>query len=390
MTILDLEARFLHANEAMCDLVRAGRERLEGASVYTFIPFIDQRPGNDPISYALAGNDDEFETEERAARADGTSIRVLVQGSLIRSTEGTPGCLLLQVQDISAAFEGSSSGQWFTADRVSMAIIDSAGRWVAVNDALSRKTGYRLPELGDADPAELMIPDNGDKSLAALTALAEEGEDAAMDARLRHKKGHSVPVLIKLSALRDPHDQRALFIVRCDDLEPLSTTRQLAYLALHDPLTGLANRTLLVDRLRHELARLERAAGTVAVLVIDLDQLKASNDHHGHATGDRLLVAAAGEIRSAVRSTDTVARIGGDEFVVISRTADDRDARQLRDRIASRLASSTLNDHLPITLQASVGVATTEYADTDIDDLLDRADRHMYTHEVHQRTPPAP
>ncbi|HEY5335294.1 MAG TPA: GGDEF domain-containing protein [Mycobacteriales bacterium] len=92
---------------------------------------------------------------------------------------------------------------------------------------------------------------------------------------------------------------------------------QLQHLALHDPLTGLANRTLLLDRLEHALGRTERRPETIAVLYLDLDGFKEVNDNHGHHVGDQVLIEVGQRLLALVRSTDTVARLGGDEFVIL-------------------------------------------------------------------------
>src|SRR6185295_20058859 len=92
---------------------------------------------------------------------------------------------------------------------------------------------------------------------------------------------------------------------------------QLMHRALHDPLTGLANRALFADRLHHARTVGQRDGSRFAVVVADLDDFKVINDRHGHATGDQVLIEAARRLRSAVRETDTAARLGGDEFAVL-------------------------------------------------------------------------
>ena len=108
--------------------------------------------------------------------------------------------------------------------------------------------------------------------------------------------------------------------------------------ALHDPLTGLANRTLLCDRLDHALAQSEREDGETGVLFVDLDNFKQVNDMHGHAVGDELLAALGGRLQTAVRPADTVARMGGDEFVVVCEHADETGTLALADRLETAIA----------------------------------------------------
>src|ERR671915_632355 len=133
---------------------------------------------------------------------------------------------------------------------------------------------------------------------------------------------------------------------------------QLHHLAFHDPLTGLANRALFLDRLEHALDRAERTRHPVSVAFVDLDGFKAVNDTLGHAAGDALLVGVAGRLRGALRSADTLARLGGDEFAVLVEQGDDATT-------AARRLLGTLRDpfHVhgrTVAVTASIGVATVE------------------------------
>ena len=155
---------------------------------------------------------------------------------------------------------------------------------------------------------------------------------------------------------------------------------RIAHDALHDPLTGLANRALLEDRLEHALASARRSDEHIAVLFIDLDGFKAINDEHGHEAGDRALRAAGRRVLAAVRPSDTVARWGGDEFVLVrENVSGPDDADELVERIQQALRSPAVGDPEAREFAASIGVALSggEGDDTPAS-LLQDADRAMY------------
>src|SRR5688572_26512929 len=138
-----------------------------------------------------------------------------------------------------------------------------------------------------------------------------------------------------------------------------SPFRRALYRALHDPLTGLANRGLLMDQLGQALTRARRRPGSVAVLFLDLDRFKVLNDSLGHAVGDELLVEVARRLEWVVRSADTVARVGGDEFVVVAEEVAGVDealvvAGRLRECIAAPIP---VGGGQPVVITASVGIA---------------------------------
>ena len=154
---------------------------------------------------------------------------------------------------------------------------------------------------------------------------------------------------------------------------------ELSQLALHDPLTGLPNRALLVDRLEHELARLGRHPGSVAVLFIDLDGFKPLNDSLGHAAGDRVLIEVGHRLLRAVRPSDTVARFGGDEFVVLCADIEDEsDIATIAQRVREAISEPFLPEGREARLSASVGIATTSQPDVSPDALIHDADAAMY------------
>jgi diguanylate cyclase (GGDEF)-like protein/PAS domain S-box-containing protein len=145
--------------------------------------------------------------------------------------------------------------------------------------------------------------------------------------------------------------------------------------AVHDPLTGVANRTLLRDRLEHAVARSQRTGRAIGVLFIDLDNFKQVNDAFGHATGDAVLTEVGRRLRATVRPADTVARIGGDEFVVVCEGVDEDAALALGRRLHVAMRLPIAAGGVKHSLSASVGIAL---GNTDPDALLADADSAVY------------
>jgi diguanylate cyclase (GGDEF)-like protein/PAS domain S-box-containing protein len=158
----------------------------------------------------------------------------------------------------------------------------------------------------------------------------------------------------------------------------LSLEEQMRQQALHDSLTGLANRTLCRDRILHALALSEREGGNAAVLFVDVDNFKRVNDLFGHAAGDELLIALARRMEAAVRPADTVARLGGDEFVVVCESIDERTALALGWRLAAAVQEPLPAAGTEHQLAASIGIALGSGAGTDPDVLIGHADAAAY------------
>jgi diguanylate cyclase (GGDEF)-like protein/PAS domain S-box-containing protein len=150
---------------------------------------------------------------------------------------------------------------------------------------------------------------------------------------------------------------------------------QLRHEAVHDPLTGLANRVLLRDRLEHALARSERGGGTTGVMVVDLDDFKLVNDAYGHLAGDSVLTELSRRMRAAVRPSDTVARLGGDEFVAVCEGVDEQSALALGRRLQAAIRLPIAVGGVNQRLTASIGIALGR---TDPDAILRDADVAVY------------
>ena len=175
----------------------------------------------------------------------------------------------------------------------------------------------------------------------------------------------------------DDHAVRGIVANVRDITERANEAARLTWQAYHDTLTGLANRALLQDRLDLALERARRARELTGLLFIDLDHFKAVNDALGHEAGDRLLIEVADRLVNAVRTGDTVARFGGDEFVILAETLTVRaEARIIAERVLELLAEPIDLDGTMVTIGASVGIAFDEVHNPDL--LLRDADIALY------------
>ena len=216
-----------------------------------------------------------------------------------------------------------------------MAIVSTQGRWLQVNQALADLTGYAKSELTGMSLADITHPDDYDADAEALDQLvAGERRRYVTEKRYLRANGRIVWVSLSLSPVRDEDGNTLYLIAQVQDVtERKRTEARLAHQAMHDPLTGLPNRTLFTDRMQLAKARLGRG-GSLALLFCDLDDFKVVNDSFGHEAGDRILMEVADRLRTILRPSDTVSRFGGDEFALLCEGVGGR--RGGADRLADR------------------------------------------------------
>jgi diguanylate cyclase (GGDEF)-like protein/PAS domain S-box-containing protein len=246
-----------------------------------------------------------------------------------------------------------------------------------------------LGAVGDlaADPDELVgralagVVDRDDaanvRRLLERVVRRSGGRDAT-EVRMRFRDASLRPVeLLARNQLQRPA-VGAIVIVARDVSERKAREDQLRYSALHDPMTGLPNRTLFADRLTQALLRRRRSNASVAVLFVDIDDFKAVNDRLGHRGGDELMIALAGRLSSSLRGYDTAARLGGDEFGALLDQADEADAIQVARRILAALDPPFVVEGESLEVRASIGIAVSLHPSDTGSELLRRADLAMY------------
>jgi diguanylate cyclase (GGDEF)-like protein/PAS domain S-box-containing protein len=252
-----------------------------------------------------------------------------------------------------------------------LATISLDGHFTLLNPAWEQLLGWTREELQANPIHELMHPDDVEPTLALM--LAGTHQPAQMEnftTRYRH---------------RDGSWRWLLWSARCDGDTWYAAARDvtdrmwLERQALHDPLTRLPNRLLLMDRARQGLMRLNRSNGVVAMLFIDLDRFKAVNDNLGHEVGDQLLIGISDRLAEMMRDSDTVARLGGDEFVILAEDIEnDGEALALAERVVQALEEPFPVGSADVSMLASVGVSVSHDPETDPEAMLREADVAMY------------
>ena len=257
------------------------------------------------------------------------------------------------------------------------------GRCLYISPSIERVLGYtREKWLGDyAIWDRLVHPDDYPRVTASEAECARSGEALVQEYRLRAADDRWVWIRDEMTVLRGPDDRRdpLFYGVFLDVTERKRMESELERLALYDALTGLPNRALFTDRLRHALGRRERST-TTAVYFLDVDRFKRINDSLGHAAGDEVLCEVARRLRSALRPEDTVARFGGDEFTILCESVGGvLEAVSVADRLQQPLTKPIRAGGAELRLSASIGVALAEAGELpDGGVLIESADAAMY------------
>lgn len=297
---------------------------------------------------------------------------------------GDSGNLVVAHEDITERKQAKARLQLaasvFSHAREGIMITDSDSAIVDVNDTFTAITGYSRQDAVGQTPRLLQSGRQApDYYVAMWKALNETGHWSG-EVWNRRKSGELYAAMQTVSAVGDADGKTQNYVALFTDISVMKTyQQQLERTAHFDALTGLPNRVLLADRLQQAMLQSHRRRRSLAVVFIDLDGFKAVNDTHGHSAGDELLVGLAQHMKTALRDGDTLARIGGDEFVALLVDLEQaQDCEPVLRRLLRAAAEPVAMDDATIQVTASMGVTIYPQDSVDADSLMRHADQAMY------------
>jgi diguanylate cyclase (GGDEF)-like protein/PAS domain S-box-containing protein len=325
------------------------------------------------------------EWELPSPRSSGEVLTLEFRAAPEFNADGRVTGVITVARDISArrAMEQQlrTAASVFDAAKEGIFITDPNGLIYDTNPAFSAITGYAQGDVLD-QCLSLLVPQEHDRKryYTAWTTLKKEGAWSGEIVSQR-KSGETYHVYLNIMAMHDEHGSPNYYIGIFSDITQLKLhEQQLQHLAYHDALTGLPNRLLLSDRLSQAIAQASRSNKKVAVLYLDLDGFKPINDNFGHEKGDLVLVEIARRLSDSLRESDTVARIGGDEFVALLTDISALSECEVTSRrLLDSITQPIMLDGHRLNLSASIGIS--RYPDdgsADADILLRYADQAMY------------
>ncbi len=380
--VIDRYNNIQFANQALADMLGFEIEELLGRPVFDIVDDQNQVELKKQIAERKKSVPAIYEIELR--HKQGQRVPIQVESAALHDYQGTYDGMVEGIKDLSDIRSQQLKLKMLSSaieQSGSMVLISNQDAEIEyVNPKLCAVSGYEKEEL-IGENARIFRPDDIDmEMLSDLWANISSGSEWQGEIQLRKKNAECIWVLMSVSSIMDDKKQISHYVTVCEDISQLKEARmRMEELAYVDSLTGLANRVLFRDRLEQVLKSIQRSGTSAALLYLDLDEFKRINDSMGHDVGDALLMKVAESLRQCVRHQDTVARMGGDEFVILLTDIDGMSgassvARKIMETMAQPV--QLLKNEILITPSIGITLAPADSLNADI--LLKNADMAMY------------
>jgi diguanylate cyclase (GGDEF)-like protein/PAS domain S-box-containing protein len=395
-------------NKAAEDLTGWSEDEILGRSVWDILIPPEEAAGAREAFTALVAGGSPHRYENDWVTRGGDRRRITFVNTFLRDATEQVELVIGTGVDVTAARAAQELMEAVLAATTQQSVIatDLDGRITVFNTGAERMLGYVAADALGRDVAELLHEPGElnehaatlhvDSGFAVLAAIVEDRGADTGDWTYRRCDGTCLTVSLSMTPLRFPTGRSRGYLCIAVDVTAErerqraqdAAAEDAAHRAAHDPLTGLPNRAVLLDRLEHAVAAYRRHHRPSGLLYLDLDGLKAVNDTHGHADGDALLVEVARRLTHALRQGDLCARLGGDEFaVLVEDLHDPAEVGQVVDRMQQHLADPPIALPSGTTTTATASIGSTMFRDTDAgpDEVLARADAAMYRAKAERR-----
>ena len=326
-----------------------------------------------------------YAVEFRMQHKKGHWLWILSRGLVVRRNEqGQPLRMIGSHCDITERKQSEAKCQLaasvFTAAREGILITDANADIIEVNDAFSQITGYSREEVLGKNPRIFQSGRQSPEFYKVMWQELVQNNHWTGEIWNRRKSGEVFAEILTISAVRDTMGKTQHYVALFTDITPMKEhEQQLEHIAHYDALTNLPNRVLLADRLQQAIRQTDRRKYLLAVIYLDLDGFKVINDTHGHETGDELLIIVSQRMKAALREGDTLARIGGDEFVaVLIDLQEIVECEPVLSRLLVAASAPAVLDNVVLNVSASIGVTFYPLDNVDADQLMRHADQAMY------------
>ncbi len=380
---LSPEGHWLRVNQRLCDILGYTRDELLATSFRELTHPDDLDADLHLIKRVLDGEIANYHTELRYLKKDGKPLWVSLTVALVRDEHGAPDYFIVVTEDIERRRQAEEqqrlAARVFDSSAEGVMITDAEQRILAVNEAFSKITGWSAEEVMGKTPAVLRSGRHDTLFFQTMWANLKAADQWRGEIWNRKKSGEIYPEFLTISAVRGPDARIENYVGVFADMSASKEFQQnLEFLAHHDALTRLPNRSLFRLRLEHSLEYARLHQQSLALYYMDLDRFKKLNDNLGHAAGDVLLLAVTDRLAPEIGEGNTLARLGSDEFVLLAEDiGDPQSALATARRLQDTFRRPFTVDGTDYYVSASIGVSMYPQDGSDADLLIGRADVAM-------------